>query len=126
MTLRLSVVSEHGIRLGAHSTKVFGVHGGSIGQDDVAWSKFTGEQPLQERTFCWRVNRSNRQQKAVRHGDWKYIQDGGVDLLFNLKDDIGERRDLGFHRPEILADLKARLKAWEEEMDRSPTTFVVR
>jgi len=38
MTLRLSVVSEHGIRLGAHSTKVFGVHGGSIGRgSDNAW-----------------------------------------------------------------------------------------
>jgi type VI secretion system protein len=32
MTLRLSVVSEHGIRLGSLSSKVFGVHGGSIGR----------------------------------------------------------------------------------------------
>jgi type VI secretion system protein len=39
MTLRLSVVSEHGLRLGTHSTKVFGVHGGSIGRGtDNAWS----------------------------------------------------------------------------------------
>src|SRR5580692_5350634 len=38
MTLRLSVVSEHGIRLGAQSTKVFGVHGGTIGRStDNAW-----------------------------------------------------------------------------------------
>jgi type VI secretion system FHA domain protein len=38
MTLRLSVVSEHGIRLGSLSTKVFGVHGGSIGRStDNAW-----------------------------------------------------------------------------------------
>jgi type VI secretion system FHA domain protein len=38
MTLRLSVVSEHGIRLGVHSTKVFGIHGGSIGRgSDNAW-----------------------------------------------------------------------------------------
>jgi type VI secretion system protein len=38
MTLRLSVVSEHGIRLGAQSTKVFGVHGGSIGRGtDNEW-----------------------------------------------------------------------------------------
>jgi type VI secretion system protein len=38
MTLRLSVVSEHGIRLGARSTKVFGVHGGSIGRGtDNEW-----------------------------------------------------------------------------------------
>jgi type VI secretion system protein len=38
MTLRLSVVSEHGIRLGPLSTKVFGVHGGTIGRStDNAW-----------------------------------------------------------------------------------------
>lgn len=85
-----------------------------------------GQTPPQERTFCWRVNRSNRQMKAVRHGDWKYVQDAAVEMVFNLKDDIGERRDLAFRRPEILADLKGKLKAWEDEMDRSPTTFVVR
>jgi arylsulfatase A len=85
-----------------------------------------GKQPLRERTFCWRVNRSNRQMKAIRHGDWKYVQDAAVEMLFNLKDDIGERRDLAFRQPKILADLKARLKNWEDEMDRSPTTFIVR
>jgi type VI secretion system protein len=38
MTLRLSVVSEHGIRLGPQGTKVFGVHGGTIGRStDNAW-----------------------------------------------------------------------------------------
>src|SRR6202163_1497149 len=38
MTLRLSVVSEHGIRMGEHSTKVFGVHGGTIGRaTDNEW-----------------------------------------------------------------------------------------
>ena len=38
MTLRLSVVSEHGIRLGQNSTKVFGVHGGTIGRaTDNGW-----------------------------------------------------------------------------------------
>ena len=61
--------------------------------------------------------------------DWschRELLDGAVDLLFNLKDDIGERQDLGFQQPAILAGLKARLKAWEEEMDRSPTTFLVR
>jgi arylsulfatase A-like enzyme len=85
-----------------------------------------GEQPAVERTFCWRVNRSNRQQKAIRHGDWKYLQDGGVDLLFNLKEDIGERRDLGYRNQGVLGDLKGRLKKWEEEMDREEREFVVR
>lgn len=86
----------------------------------------TGEQPPQERTFYWRVNRSNRYQKAIRHGDWKYVLDGAVDLLFNLQNDIGERHDLGYQNQPILSDLKARLKAWEQEMDASPTTFLVR
>jgi arylsulfatase A-like enzyme len=86
----------------------------------------TGDQPPIERTFCWRVNRSNRQMKAIRRGDWKFVQDAAVEMLFNLKSDIGERRDLAFRHPEILADLKDRLKAWDAEMDSSPTTFVVR
>lgn len=38
MTLRLSVVSEHATRLGEQSSKVFGVHGGTIGRGpDNAW-----------------------------------------------------------------------------------------
>ena len=38
MALRLRVVSEHAIRLGEHSTKVFGVHGGTIGRStDNEW-----------------------------------------------------------------------------------------
>jgi len=38
MTLRLSVVSQHGTRLAAQSSKVFGVHGGSIGRGaDNEW-----------------------------------------------------------------------------------------
>ena len=85
-----------------------------------------GEQPPRERTFCWRVNRSLRQQKAIRHGDWKFVNDGGVETLYNLKDDIGERHDLYYRQQHVATDLKAKLKAWEEEMDRSPLTFVVR
>jgi hypothetical protein len=33
---------------------------------------------------------------------------------------------LGYQQPAILADLKARLKAWEDEMDALPPTFLVR
>ena len=36
-----------------------------------------GEKPEVERTLCWRVNRQNRLQKAIRHGPWKYVQDSG-------------------------------------------------
>jgi arylsulfatase A-like enzyme len=90
-------------------------------------SILTGAQPEQERTFFWRVDRAQRKQKAVRHGKWKYVQDGVVvDMLFDLENDISERRDLAYQHPEILADLKARLKAWEEEMAKEPTQFLVK
>ena len=86
----------------------------------------TGQSPQQERTFCWRVNRSTRKSKAIRHGDWKYLEDGGVELLTNLQNDISERHDLGYRHPDKLADLKQRLADWEAEMDRSSPAFVVR
>ena len=71
-----------------------------------------------DRTFFWRIDRSNRKQKAIRHGKWKYINDGNtMDLLFDLEADIGERTNLGYQQPEVLEDLKGRLKAWEAEID---------
>lgn len=85
-----------------------------------------GQQPLQERTFCWRVQRSNRQQKAIRHGDWKYVLDGDIEMLFDLRHDVAERYDLAFQHPEKLAELRQRLRDWEAEVDRRPPAFVVR
>ncbi len=86
----------------------------------------SGAEPARERTFAWRISRATRQQKAVRHGTWKYIQDGNVEMLFDLAADIGERRDLSFARPEKFAELKQRLREWESEVDREPTDFLVR
>jgi arylsulfatase A len=76
----------------------------------------TGQSPACERTFCWRIDRPGRRQKAIRHGDWKYLQDGNVEMLFNLRADIGERDDRYREHPELMADLKQRLAAWEAEM----------
>lgn len=79
----------------------------------------TDTKPI-ERTFFWRIDRSNRKQHAIRHGKWKYINDGNtMDLLFDLEADIGERQNLGYQHPDIMEDLKAKLKAWEAEMDAS-------
>ncbi len=71
-----------------------------------------------DRTFFWRIDRSNRQQHAIRHGKWKYINDGNtMDLLFDLEADIGERTNLGYQHPDIMEDLKSKLKTWETEID---------
>jgi len=87
----------------------------------------TSDEPPVERTFCWRIQRSNRSMKAIRHGDWKYLDDAGtMDLLFNLRDDIGERINRVAERPDVVADLKSRLADWEAEMDAAPKTFRVR
>ena len=86
----------------------------------------TGSRP-RERTFYWRIDRSNRKQRAIRQGDWKYLNDGNtMDLLFNLSADIGERENLGYRHPDILARLKQALKEWETEMDASPREILVR
>jgi arylsulfatase A-like enzyme len=86
----------------------------------------TGAEPNRERTFAWRIQRIGRQQKALRHGTWKYIQDANVEMLFDLAADIGERRDLSFAHPEKFAELKQRLREWEADVDREPPDFLVR
>ncbi len=87
----------------------------------------SGAQPEVDRAFFWRVNRSNRVMSAARSGKWKYVNDGNtMDLLFDLEADIGERRNLGYQHPEVLHDLKAKLKAWETEMDAGDRKFLVR
>jgi len=86
----------------------------------------TGNRQL-ERTFYWRMDRSNRKQRAIRQGNWKYLNDGNtMDLLFDLSADIGERVNLVYRHPEILARLKNTLKTWEAEMDASPKEILVR
>jgi arylsulfatase A-like enzyme len=80
-----------------------------------------------ERTFFWRIQRSNRKMRAIRHGKWKYVDDGGtMDLLFDLQADISEHHNLCYTHHEVVAELKARLRQWETEMAGEPKTFMVR
>lgn len=54
---------------------------------------------------------------AIRDGDWKLVQFYEYDKveLYNLKDDIGESKDLSKTHPEKTAELLAKLKAMQEE-----------
>lgn len=74
----------------------------------------TGAQPV-PRTLYWRVTQ-RRQQKAVRHGDLKYVVNEDGTYLFDLAADPGERTNLLGRRPTDAADLKARLESWESQM----------
>jgi arylsulfatase A len=87
----------------------------------------SGETKVEERDFCWRMQRSNRTMKAIRRGKWKYVNDGNtMDLLFDLEVDAGERTNMNFRHPEVVMDLKKRMADWEAEMDAEEKEVLVR
>ena len=51
---------------------------------------------------------------AVRSGDWKlqeFFEDGRLEL-YNLREDLGQKKNLAQDRPEMVQALHAKLKAW--------------
>jgi len=56
---------------------------------------------------------------AVRMGDFKLIErfeDGAVNL-YNLANDVGERKDLAAQMPDKVDAMRKRLHAWYNEVD---------
>jgi hypothetical protein len=65
-----------------------------------------------ERLF-WRAS----QQSAMREGDWKLIKvRGETPQLYNLKEDIGESRNLAGDKPELLHRLQSAYAEWDRQM----------
>ncbi|SFE96903.1 sulfatase family protein [Paracidovorax wautersii] len=77
---------------------------------DAAW---TADRPL-----FWRMN--HRGQRAMRHGDWKYLRVDGVDYLFNLSQDERERANLAPLQPARLAEMVQAWEAWNATMPAIP------
>jgi arylsulfatase A-like enzyme len=75
-----------------------------------------GAQPV-ERTLFFRYTLPARRQRAVRQGDWKLMLDGANPMLFNLKNDIGERNDLANQRMDIIRKLYPLIDQWEQDVD---------
>ena len=85
-----------------------------------------------ERTLFFRYTLPARRQRAVRQGDWKYIEPGpGQALkakakakvknkrnpwpqLYNLADDLGETTNVAAQHPEKVAELAKRLREIRE------------
>jgi arylsulfatase A-like enzyme len=78
----------------------------------------TGQAPVVDRQLFWRILRTERQQKATRSGRWKLLVDGGQYLLFDLRDDPGERHDLAAQHPDLVVLLKGKTADWEKAVDR--------
>jgi len=56
---------------------------------------------------------------AIRSGDWKLIEffeDGRLEL-YNLREDIGEQRNLAEEKPDLAKELQARLAKWREDVE---------
>jgi arylsulfatase A-like enzyme len=72
----------------------------------------TGERNMMPRTFYWRVFQRN-QQKAMRDGDWKWLQDEKGEYLFNVAKDPGEKNNLKEKETAIFDRLKKKYEQWE-------------
>jgi arylsulfatase A-like enzyme len=81
-----------------------------------------GHTAIVERQLFWRTTTPVRQQKAVRAGRWKMLEDGGQYLLFDLQTDPGERTDLAAQHPEIVVRLKPLVAAWEKDVDQKTSS----
>ena len=82
---------------------------GSLQRDALYWHypHYWGGVPPRVRPFG-----------AVRAGDWKLIEfyeDMSVEL-YNLKDDLGEKRDLARENPAKVAELRTKLHQWRESV----------
>ncbi len=86
---------------------------------------FTGDEgPIHEReALYWHYphysNQGGFPGGAIRMGPWKLIEryeDGSVHL-YNVEEDLEEQHDVAREHPERVAEMRAKLHAWYEEVD---------
>ncbi|MGQ0649347.1 MAG: sulfatase-like hydrolase/transferase [Gemmatimonadaceae bacterium] len=75
----------------------------------------TGAAAPQERDLYWRLHQRS-QQKAMRSGNWKYLLTTSSEQLFNLADDLGEKRDRKADQPAVFDRLRAKYAEWEAQV----------
>lgn len=79
-----------------------------------------GETPERDRRFFWRIERANRRQAAMRQGKWKWIREpaGLPEQLYDLSQDIGERKNLSYEYPEQVEQMRAAYMRWSQIVDQ--------
>ena len=75
----------------------------------------TGKKKNTARIFYWRTFQRNKQ-KAIRDGNWKYLQDEKGEYLFNLIADPWEKNDVKAKEETIFIRLKKKYAAWEKKV----------
>ena len=69
-----------------------------------------------DRSFFWRTILRD----AARTGSWKYLKDAGIEYLFDVVVDPGEKNDLKAAQPEVFARLKTQFAEWSGQMLPKP------
>lgn len=77
------------------------------------WATIKGEARSPRKEMFWQ----RKDMIGARVGDWKWVVMGEDSGLFNLKDDVAEKKDLSKERPEVFKRVKRRYRAWVREMD---------
>ena len=75
------------------------------------------------RPMHWRM--LHRSQRALRSGDWKYLQVDAHEYLFNLADDERERANQAVRDPQRLADLRQQWLDWNAQFPPLPDDATV-
>jgi arylsulfatase A-like enzyme len=70
-------------------------------------------QQINKRTLFWRKGNA----RAVRRGPWKLVVKGDQIELYNLDDDLGEKKNLATEQPELVVELTKALAEWEKEVE---------
>ena len=69
------------------------------------------------RQFYWRADLYDfGKQLAIRDGQWKYVEHGNTQFLFNLNADVSELNNLFYEHTEVVNRLRADLDAWQESL----------
>lgn len=76
-----------------------------------------------ERPLYWRMN--HRSQRALRHGDWKYLKVDDHEYLFNLREDARERANLAHRQPGRLDALRQAWLDWNATVPAIPDDATV-
>jgi len=74
---------------------------------------------LAERTLFWRYG--NKQQRAARRGNHKYLKINDNEFLFDVVADPLERANLKTRQSELFTELKAAWEQWDATMLHDPT-----
>lgn len=76
-----------------------------------------------DRPMFWRMN--HRQQRAMRHGRWKYLKVDDHEYLFDIEADARERANLAGRDPERLQAMREVWLAWDATMPPIPADATV-